>query len=288
MTLPVDHIDRITVGPVDAQLQPALLEFAAIDPLIRADFSSLATLLPPIPQVWTAWSGSRVRAAAIDDGLAMTVAGDPDGIRALAAAVDDINGKMVIAGRIADVELFSEACTEPRTIRNEHFMSLHRSQLPMLIESIPLRIAATSDVATLQESRRRAIEEEYGVSVSTTSDLYGEVARSVARAVSLNGVAIWLESGHVAFTAQLIAKTQLAAMFGDLYTAPEMRGAGRATRALTSFCAWLMSESEHVTLRVGVDNVPAVRLYERIGFTTVAEFASSLRHSGPLFDPRSP
>ena len=56
---------------------------------------------------------------------------------------------------------------------------------------------------------------------------------------------------------------------------------GRATRALTAFCAWLMTESEHVALRVGTDNDDALRLYERVGFRTVDEFCSSLGKDAP-------
>lgn len=65
-------------------------------------------------------------------------------------------------------------------------------------------------------------------------------------------------------------------MFGDLYVDRRLRGAGRATRALTAFCAWLMTESEHVTLRVGQDNDAAIRLYERVGFSVVEPFLTSL------------
>jgi len=129
--------------------------------------------------------------------------------------------------------------------------------------------------------RAAALEEEYGIPVEPGGELYTELASAVSRAVALQGVAIWTEDGGCAFTAQLIAKTPHASMFGDLYVDPALRGAGRATRALTAFCAWLMSESEQVTLRVGSSNHPALRLYERVGFEPVDAFLSSLGASAP-------
>ena len=41
------------------------------------------------------------------------------------------------------------------------------------------------------------------------------------------------------------------------------------------------SESDHVVLRVGVDNDPAVRLYERVGFEVVDSFLTSLGADAP-------
>ena len=101
------------------------------------------------------------------------------------------------------------------------------------------------------------------------SRLFKELSTAVTRAVALQGVAIWVEDGGCAFTAQLIAKTPVASMFGDLFVDPALRGEGRATRALTAFCTWLQTESEHVTLRVGAGNDPAVKLYDRVGFAVV-------------------
>ncbi|MBC7645471.1 MAG: GNAT family N-acetyltransferase, partial [Thermoleophilia bacterium] len=230
-----------------------------------------------------AWSGGTVRAAAIDDGLAMSIAGDSDALIELRDAITTIDDKMVISGHVGDVELFVSECAGERTLRPEHFMSLTRDQLPQLIEQVPLRVATTADLPLLEEARRNALEEEYGVIVERGSQLDTELVRAVHRAVDMQGVAVWVEAGRVAFTAQLVAKTAVAAMFGDLYTDRELRGQGIATRGLSSFCAWLMSESEHVTLRVGKANAPAVRLYERVGFQEVADFASSLRRDGPLF-----
>lgn len=273
------ELEVSVAGSEDAD---ALAAFAAQRPLSWTDFASIALLQPDEPKVWLARrADGLVRAAAIDDGLAMSVAGEFDGLRAIAGHVADLDAKLVIAGRADDVRTFVGDLTGPRRERPEYFMSVARGGLRCPIESIPLRIAVADDLPMLIRVRAAALEEEYGIPVPEGSTLYSELANAVTRAVTLQGVAIWVDEDRCAFTAQLIAKTPVAAMFGDLYVDPELRGVGRATRALTAFCAWLMTESEHVTLRVGSSNTNAVRLYDRVGFEVVDEFLSSLGPDAP-------
>lgn len=267
---------RLTADIVTPDTAHRLAEFAARDPLLYNDFASIAAIMPEEPRVWGAFDGRTLVAAAIDDGLAMSVGGDIDGLELLAAHVRDLDEKLVISGRPGEVDPFLAAAHKPRLLRPELFMSVAADGLPDGYEPVPLRIATGDDLDLLTEVRARALEEEYGVSVPRAGTVHVELERAVARAVAMQGVAIWIEDDKVAFTAQLIAKTDIAAMFGDLYCDPAMRGEGRATRALVNFCLWLMSESENVTLRVGVENEPARRLYDRCGFQVVDHFHSSL------------
>jgi GNAT superfamily N-acetyltransferase len=275
----MSELEVSVATPKDAD---SLGAFAAQRPLSWTDFASIALLQPDEPRVWLAREDDgTVIAAAIDDGLAMSVAGASAGLVAIAQHVPDLAAKLVIAGRAGEVREFVEQIGEPRRERAEHFMAVPRGKLRMPIEAIPLRIATADDLPTLIRVRAAALEEEYGIPVPEGSRLYGELASAVTRAVSLQGVAIWMDEGRCAFTAQLIAKTPDAAMFGDLFVDAELRGAGRATRALTAFCAWLMTESEHVTLRVGISNESAVRLYDRVGFEVMDDFLSSLGPDAP-------
>jgi ribosomal protein S18 acetylase RimI-like enzyme len=267
-------------GPEDAT---QLAAFAAQRPLQWTDFASIALLQPDEPRVLLATAADgTVEAAAIDDGLAMSVAGSDPGLDAISAHVADLDSKLVIAGRAEEVRRFvTHAHGEPRRERLEHFMAVGRTQLRQPVEPVPIRIATEHDLPMLLRVRAAALAEEYGIPVPPESELYHELASAVTRAVGLQGVAVWVEDDRCAFTAQLIAKTDDASMFGDLYVDPDLRGAGRATRALTAFCTWLMSESEHVVLRVGQENDPAVRLYERVGFRVVDEFLTSLGPTAP-------
>lgn len=270
------NLAALEIGLIDSESSHRLLEFAARNPLAYNDFASIAAVMPDEPRIWHASIGREIVAAAIDDGLAMSVAGDPDALASLALAIPAADNKLVISGRSEEVGAFVKSLPTPRPERAEHFMCVSRDQLLLPQETIPLRIAEAADLSVLFEARIAALDEEYGVPTPPDSPLRTELYNAVQRAVQLHGVAIWIEDDKVAFTAQLISKTPKAAMFGDLFTDPALRGAGRASRALTAFCHWLMSESEYVTLRVGTTNAPAVRLYERVGFHIVEQFSSYL------------
>ncbi|MCW2927257.1 MAG: hypothetical protein JWM86_1225 [Thermoleophilia bacterium] len=276
----MSQLDVSVAGDQDAE---ALAAFASQRPLSWTDFASIAMLQPDEPRVWLARTSptGAVVAAAIDDGLAMSVAGETEGLLAISRVVEDVPGKLVIAGRTGEVRDFVSELEAPRRERPEHFMAVRRGELRCPIEAIPLRIASEEDLPMLLRVRAAALEEEYGIPVDEGTTLHRELSAAVTRAVALQGVAIWIEDDRCAFTAQLIAKTPEAAMFGDLFVDRDLRGAGRATRALTAFCTWLMTESEHVALRVGTTNEPAVQLYERVGFSVVDQFCSSLGTDAP-------
>ncbi|SCG40798.1 GNAT family N-acetyltransferase [Micromonospora humi] len=50
-------------------------------------------------------------------------------------------------------------------------------------------------------------------------------------------------------------------------TAPEFRGQGLATRLVRAVAAGIRARDEQVFLHAAADNIPAIRLYESIGFT---------------------
>jgi hypothetical protein len=195
----------------------ALGAFASQQPLAWTDFASIALLQPDEPRVWIAIDPAGfVHAAAIDDGLAMSVGGDDPGLLAIAAQIEDLPGKLVIAGRTEEVRTFVSVSPTPRRERPEHFMAVGRGKLRCPIEAIPMRIATEEDLPMLLRVRASALEEEYGIPVQPGSTLHTELSSAVTRAVSLQGVAIWVEDGHCAFTAQLIANSPAASVFGDL------------------------------------------------------------------------
>ena len=64
---------------------------------------------------------------------------------------------------------------------------------------------------------------------------------------------------------------QVAAV-GNVTTHPRWRGRGVGASVVAALCGRLRESVAHVTLNVRADNAVAVRLYERLGFTRVADY----------------
>ncbi|MEU3458178.1 GNAT family N-acetyltransferase [Micromonospora sp. NPDC006766] len=77
--------------------------------------------------------------------------------------------------------------------------------------------------------------------------------------VAVAGVHVWSPTWRVAAV-------------GNVATHPRVRGRGWAGAAVAAVCARLRADVDHVTLNVRADNTAALRLYERLGFTRVADF----------------
>jgi RimJ/RimL family protein N-acetyltransferase len=66
------------------------------------------------------------------------------------------------------------------------------------------------------------------------------------------------------------------AQLQGVWTPPQMRGRGYATRALGAICDRLLDEHASLCLYVNDFNAPAIALYERVGFTRSGEFQTIL------------
>lgn len=87
---------------------------------------------------------------------------------------------------------------------------------------------------------------------------------------------LWLEDGVIRFKAEASAWTPRAVQLQQVWTDPEARGRGYASRALRDLCRFLLAQTPAVTLFVRRDNDVAIALYERIGMRKALEYRSVL------------
>ena len=85
---------------------------------------------------------------------------------------------------------------------------------------------------------------------------------------------VWMEDGEVVFKTELSAWTPQVVQLQGVYTAPALRGRGIATAGLAAVCADVMRDVPLCSLYVNHFNASALRVYERLGFHTVADFAT--------------
>ncbi|MFD0788427.1 GNAT family N-acetyltransferase, partial [Micromonospora azadirachtae] len=86
--------------------------------------------------------------------------------------------------------------------------------------------------------------------------------------VAVAGVHVWSPAYRVA-------------ALGNVTTHPRVRGRGLGTAVVAALCHRLRDSVEHVTLNVRADNGTAVRLYERLGFTRVADYGEYILTGRP-------
>ena len=82
--------------------------------------------------------------------------------------------------------------------------------------------------------------------------------------------------GQLVFQCHLGPATVATAQLQGIWTPPEERGRGQATRALATVCTRLLAEHRTLSLYVNSFNERAIALYERVGFRRVGEFSSIL------------
>jgi ribosomal protein S18 acetylase RimI-like enzyme len=84
--------------------------------------------------------------------------------------------------------------------------------------------------------------------------------------VRLNGQLVSVAGVHV------YSPTYGAAAVANVVTHPDFRGRGYAKAACAKVCQSMRGRIEHIGLNVLMENVPAIRAYEQIGFETVGTY----------------
>jgi ribosomal protein S18 acetylase RimI-like enzyme len=87
---------------------------------------------------------------------------------------------------------------------------------------------------------------------------------------------VWLEDDVVRFKAEASAWTPAAVQIAQVWTDPEARGQGFATRGLSDLCRLLLATTPVVTLFVRTENDAAIGLYEKVGMQHVLAYRSVL------------
>jgi ribosomal protein S18 acetylase RimI-like enzyme len=85
---------------------------------------------------------------------------------------------------------------------------------------------------------------------------------------------VWFGDGdRLKFKADISAQSRFGVQISGVYTAPELRGQGLATRALYDICEQFFEEgTPRIVLYVNRENDAARRVYEKVGFETYTEY----------------
>ncbi|MCL1838607.1 MAG: GNAT family N-acetyltransferase [Propionibacteriaceae bacterium] len=85
-----------------------------------------------------------------------------------------------------------------------------------------------------------------------------------------------VENGRVIFKADVGVSANSVAQIQGVWMAPEYRGLGMAAGAMSAITEYVLADYRAACLYVSSFNTAALRSYERVGFTTIDEFATVL------------
>ncbi len=159
-----------------------------------------------------------------------------------------------------------DAVLAGRGYRAESPLSLQTAAVDRVLDLVPPAMSVT-----VADRPTRTWFDAWFTASGHSGDTPAEWA--LLRRVTLpSGFAELSVDGQVVAVGRVVVDGGWAGLFG-IATLPAARGRGAATAVVSALARWARSRrAEHLYLQVEHDNVPARRLYDRAGFTTLCDY----------------
>jgi len=264
-------VRRLQVADADAALR--LLD---TEPVVNVYLRSEARLGALRSGVWygVEADGGRLDALCAGGPLWVPWLGDVGLAPLLASALGQLPPPRMIVGPRDHVLALQGARPgwTPREVRDpQPLMVLRRGELRVRGDE-RVRRGELADLDLLTVAAAAMHREEMGIDPLAIDPL-GWRAR-MAALVERRWSFVWAEGAEIVFKAELSAWTPEVCQVQGVYTDPQRRGRGIGTRGMAAVCERLLEAVPVCSLYVNAYNATAVRLYERLGFSTVADFAT--------------
>ncbi len=265
---------------------PALVEWLAHDHAVHLYFLSWLEHHAPSESrvadqqalLWEPEGRAALEGACLLMGarLALLAAPRAPGARALGAATARLGARLEhLMGEREAVDEFWGAyapASQPRLRLAQVFYGLdHAHALPR--DPCALRLARPADLDLVVGAAAAMYREELG---ADPASLRPAAFRALyLRRIQEGHVFLWTEDGELLFKAELSCRSERwGAQLAGVYTPPPLRGRGVARKALGALCRRLLASHARLGLYVNEGNVPALRLYERLGFEPLCPWSS--------------
>lgn len=220
---------------------------------------------------------------------------DRDGIRRFARFLAGAWARQPIAEILSPRSMVEPLIEEVRSTMQLPPPRLFRREMPLMsarwedlrrpgaagpdgADGADLRQATADDVPLLRPLCRAMTLEELGIDPALDARAYDEL---LERRVQAGREYLWTEGGRAVFRAAVSAATPEAVLVEGVYTPPSERGRGRALRGMHALAARLLRYHQRIVLFVDAANVPAMRLYHRLGFQQWGEYQALYWDAAP-------
>jgi uncharacterized protein len=258
------------VGLVDDPTLDEILEFCTEDPVERVFLEDIARR--GIGRFYAVRSRRRLRALC---HVGANVVPSGKGCDAFARIAAGGTGRMLIGEERAVTELWNASQSMlPPPREDRPGQPVYELRRPPEAGDTGLREATLDDLELLVPVCAAAHALELGID-PLARDPEGFRRRTRAQ-VEEGRSWLWVENGTILFKAEASAWTPHAVQLQQVWTDPEVRRQGYATRGLRDLCRVLLERVPIVTLFVRADNDMAIRLYDAIGMRRVLKYRSVL------------
>ena len=162
-------------------------------------------------------------------------------------------------------KFFSRAGFFPKLDRRQYSYVLDRPYLGDT-EPLPLRKAEPNDTHQVLDAHAAMIEEDLKIPRNQMN--MTRLEQITRRRIGQDKIWIHESRGALIFKTEEVSRSAEGVLAGGVYTHPKHRSKGYAARGMA---AWAMAlfetHIERLTLHVDATNQPAIKAYERVGFS---------------------
>lgn len=202
----------------------------------------------------------------------------PDVAEAFAGVGESYPVERMIVGPREIIGAYWQAVREwhapPRLVRERQFvMKVDRPALRPYDREVVVRHARIDEWTAVADNSAMMIGSELEYDPRRSSpEFTANVRAMIERGLWWVGESL----GRLVFFCNIGPWSPATAQLQGIWTPPEFRGKGLATSALAGICDRLLAMSPTLSLYVNDFNERGIALYERVGFSTVAEFKTIL------------
>jgi ribosomal protein S18 acetylase RimI-like enzyme len=220
---------------------------------------------------FTAWAENGRLTALCHSGANLVPSGDGCGV--FAELLTEWRARMIIGEEGAVSDLWAAAASLlPPPREDRPGQPVYELTEPPEPGESGLRPAEPDDFELLLPACAAAHEEEIGID-PLERDPEGFRWRTRAQ-IDEGRSWVWVEDGTILFKAEASAWTPRAVQLQQVWADPAARRQGYATRGLRDLCRLLLPRVPTVCLFVRRENLPAIRLYERVGMRHTISYRS--------------
>ncbi|MGD0370083.1 MAG: GNAT family N-acetyltransferase [Candidatus Dormibacteria bacterium] len=263
--------DLVRLGP---ELRAPLTALLDHDPVANVFLRSEMRLGARLEAWWGLGDGEGLRAALMGGPVVVPWIPDLDDASAIGAALAHQLPPRLIIGPAPAVRALAGLLgphRRPVEVRDPQPVMVLDGP-PSSLPGVPIRRGRRDDLDALTVAAAAMHREEMGVDPMAV-DAVGWRLR-MAALIDRGWSFLLMEGDQIAFKLELSAWTPEAVQIQGVWTDPRFRRRGIATAAMAAVCAELLTQVPVCSLYVNAYNEPALRLYRRLGFRQVGDFAT--------------